>query len=190
MVSVVKRPLEALLHVVLLVLIVVPVAAFVLGLLAATSTVSVGLFSGGGLSRALGASLGRGYGGYDGGYGYGDSGLPALMGSLQGAGAASASVAIVMVVVIALFALVGMLGYIMIHDSLGAGIEASAADRLRQGVSQVKRKLEEHRPVPATNDPAVATAGPNGSQAGLSCAGCGAHRVAGDRFCGECGTPS
>jgi hypothetical protein len=173
---VLKRPLDTLLHFVMLALIVVPVAAFVIGLLTVTSTGSIAMFSG---SSMFGSLLSGGYGG---GYGYGASPLSMAMGQMSQAGAAGASVAIVMLVLVALFTLVGMFGYIMIHDSLGAGLEAAAEGRLRGGISQLKGKLDEHRPV------AVApVAASTGSQKSAACGHCGAVLVPGDRFCGDCG---
>jgi hypothetical protein len=173
---VLKRPLDTLLHFVMLALIVVPVAAFVIGLLTVTSTGSIAMFSG---SSMFGSLLSGGYGG---GYGYGASPLSMAMGQMSQAGAAGASVAIVMLVLVALFTLVGMFGYIMIHDSLGAGLEAAAEGRLRGGISQLKGKLDEHRPAPAPAPVDSATA-----PEARSCSHCHAILVPDDRFCGECG---
>ena len=173
---VLKRPLDTLLHFVMLGLIVVPVAVFVIGLLTVTSTGSIAMFSGGGMTDSF----------FGGGYGYGSSPLSMAMGQVHQAGAAGASVAVVMLVLVALFTLVGMFGYIMIHDSLGAGLAAAAEGRLRGGMSQLKGKLDEHRPATAPGPvppPVAATAPPEAT----SCSKCHATLVPDDRFCGECG---
>jgi hypothetical protein len=173
---VVKRPLDALLHFVVLAILVVPVAAFVMGLLTLTSTLSLSIFSGG---------TGSIFGGMGSRYGYGGMSGPldGLMNQFQSAGAASASIGVVMLVLVALFVLVGMFGYIMIHDSLGAGLDANAEERLRGGVSKVRSKLAEHRPQ-ATAGEAPATV------AGRACSSCGTRIQDNDRFCGDCGTPA
>ncbi|NID16384.1 zinc ribbon domain-containing protein [Luteibacter yeojuensis] len=175
---VVKRPLDALLHFVVLTILVVPVAVFVIGLLTLTSTLSLSIFSGGGAGSILGAM--------GGGYGYGGMRGPfdGLMNQLQSAGAASASIGVVMLVLVALFVLVGMFGYIMIHDSLGAGLDTHAEDRLRGGVSQIKRKLAEHRPQPQ------AAVQPTATAPARMCSSCGTRLQGDDRFCGDCGTPA
>jgi hypothetical protein len=171
---VVKRPLDALLHFVVLAILVVPVAAFVIGLLTATSTVSISIFSGAG-------SMLNGFHDHSSAFGM-HSPLDGLMSQFQSAGPASASVGVVMLVLVALFVLVGMFGYIMIHDSLGSGLDATAEDRLRGGVSQIKRKLEEHRPQPS---PAQQPS----SAASRACTHCGTAILGDDRFCGDCGQP-
>jgi hypothetical protein len=173
---VLKRPLDALLHFVLLGLIVGPVALFVIGLVTVTSGASVSMFA---TSSFLGSTSHWG-GGYN---PYGDalmsSPLDGFLSSLQQAGAASASVGVVMAVLIAMFTLVAMFGYILVHDSLGAGMDATAESQLRGGFSQLKQKMEQHRPAPIA--PAATAA---------ACQGCGARLTAGDRFCGECGQPA
>lgn len=175
---VVKRPLDALLHFVLLAILVTPVAAFVIGLLMATSSVSLLLFSHGSQSAySLGAMSG-GYGRYGSYGGLSQPVFGAALSTFESAGAASASIGVVMLVVLALFVLVGLFGYIMIHDSLGAGLEGHAADRMRNGMSKIKRTLDEHRPQP---QPASAVL------AKRQCSHCGASVLGDDRFCGECG---
>lgn len=161
---VLKRPLDALLHFVLLFLIVAPVAFFVSGLLAAASVFSVSMY-------------GHGFGG-EGGY-YGESLLGVLMSNLQGTGAAIASVGIVFAVVLALFALIGLFGYIMVYDSLSEGVASTSEGRLRGGFDQLKQKVEQHRPQAAT--------APTPAHEAPVCSGCGARLNPGDQFCGECG---
>lgn len=159
---VLKRPLDALLHFVLLTLIVAPVALFVLVLLAAASGLSISMY---------GIDFGSGFSG----------GLQSmLMSGMQGIGAAAVSVGIVFAIVLALFALVSMFGYIMVYDSLSAGMVSTAEGRLRGGLDQLKQKVEQHRPQPgdaATTAPAAVPA----------CKACSARLNAGDQFCGECG---
>lgn len=158
---VLKRPLDALLHFVLLWLIVAPVAIFVLVLLAASSGISMSLYSGG-------------FGG-----GYGNSLEYMLMSSVQGLGAASASVGIVFAVVVALFTLICMFGYIMVYDSLSSGVDSMAESRLRGGFNQLKQKVEQHRP--------QAAAAPASAPDTRACKSCGARLTPSDQFCGECG---
>ncbi|UPG85946.1 hypothetical protein L2Y94_00860 [Luteibacter aegosomatis] len=169
---VVKRPLDTLLHFVLLALLIAPVAAFVGCLLGLTSTLSVTMFGGGG---SLFMPRQRIYGGF------GGSPLDGAFDQFQSAGAAGASVGMIMLVVVALFVLVGLLGYIMIHDSLATGLEGTSEDRLQAGMSTVRRALETHRPQATTKGPASPV------DPVRDCAGCGARMTEGDRFCGECG---
>lgn len=177
---VVKRPLDALLHFVVLAILVLPVAAFVMGLLATTSTVSVSIFSGSSFSNPVGMlGSSSGFNPY-----VTSSPLDGIMSHFQSAGAAAASVGVVMLVLIALFVLVGMFGYIMIHDSLGAGLDSKAEERLRGGVSQIKRKLEEHKPQASAAQPVVAAA------TARTCSHCGTGLQGDDRFCGDCGQPA
>lgn len=174
---VLKRPLDALLHFVLLGLIVGPVAVFVIGLLVVTSGASITLFSAGSLfggAHGFGGGFGGGYNSY--GSALMSSPLDGVLDSLQQAGAASASVGVMMAILVAMFTLVAMFGYILVHDSLGAGIDASAENQLRGGFAQFKQKMEQHRPAPA-----APKAPPS------ACRGCGANLTPGDRFCGECG---
>jgi hypothetical protein len=160
---VLKRPLVALLHFVMLWLIVAPVAIFALILLAAASGLSISMYSSG-----FGSNFG-------GGLEY------ALMSSMQGMGAASVSVGIVFAVVLALFVLVGMFGYIMVYDSLSADVTSTVEGRLRGSFDQLKQKVEQHRPQ------AVGSAPVTTASAAPTCKACGARMNAGDQFCGECG---
>lgn len=175
---VLKRPLDALLHFVLLWLIVAPVAVFVFVLLAVASALSISMY-------------GHGFGG---GMGGGMEGM--LLSGLQGMGAASASVAIVFAVVVALFALVNMFGYIMVYDSLSAGLGAMTEDHLRGGIQQIKQKVEQHRQQAAAAAAASAAAAHAAAEAAAAqaaapeaaaCKACGARLNPGDKFCGECG---
>lgn len=166
---VVKRPLDALLHFILLAVIVAPVVFFVLLLMIATSGVTIGMYA----SSSL-----FGGGGMDGFGGYGspvDQLMSTLASSAHQMGAASASLGIVIAVLVALFMLVQMLGYVMVYDSLSEGLASTAADRLRGSFDQIKQKVEQHRPQTATA-PAAAT-----------CKSCGARLSQNDQFCGECG---
>lgn len=171
---VIKRPLDALLHFLMLALIEAPVAIFVFVLMAITSAFNLYLYSPG---------ISDGFGGM---YGYGGSPFDMLLGSaMSGAarmGAAAASVGLVYALLVAMFALVGLFGYVMVYDSLSAGLASRAAERLRGGFNQIKQKVEQNRPRAAGP-----VAPPTAAPAARSCGACGAPLAAGDQFCGECG---
>lgn len=171
-----RRPLETVLHFIVLALLILPIAVFVALVLAAGASLTSAMYG-------AGAMLG------------GD--LSYMMHSGAGAemAAVMVSVAIVVAVVVALFVLIQMLGNILIFDSLSADTEPGAADFLRDKVQQVKAKVEANRPQAPAGAPAAAAAAPPpprpqpAAPAAARCASCHAQLVPGDRFCGECGTP-
>lgn len=197
---VLKRPLDVVLHFIVLWLLIVPIELFVALVLYAGAMLTVMMYaSSGGLVDGL-----SGYGGYYGG----GSPLGALMGSAASLGGASASLGIVFAAVMALFVLISMLGNILIYDSLAGSTEAGSADFLRAKAAQMKAKVDENRPraapapvyaAPAPVAPAPAApaapppvaqppaAPPAAAPAPASCVSCGASMTPGDRFCGECG---
>jgi hypothetical protein len=155
---VLKRPLDVVLHFIVLGLLIVPIEIFVAAV----------LFGGSVLTGAMYASGSFGGGMYGGG----------MMGMLAGAGASlgavAVSIGVVLAAVWALFVLIGVLGNILIFDSLAAETSATSAGFLEGKVKQLKQKVEEHRPTAAAPPKA-------------KCAHCGAALASGDKFCGECG---
>ena len=99
------------------------------------------------------------------------------MGMLAGGGAAlgaaGVSIGMVLAAVWALFVLIGVLGNILIFDSLAAETSATSAGFLEAKVKQLKQKVDENRPAAAPKP---------------KCTQCGAALTPGDKFCGECGT--
>ncbi len=162
-----KRPLDTILHFIVLALLIVPIELLVAAVLLGGSALVGVMYASGGLGGALG------------GLGLGMGPLSLLA---NGGGAMGISIGIVIAAVWALFVLIQMLGTILIYDSLVAGTEASSADLLRSKVKQVQAKVDEYRP---RADPT-----PTDAAAAAHCAHCGTALTPGDRFCGECGTPA
>jgi hypothetical protein len=194
---VIKRPLDVVLHFIVLVLLVVPIQVFVTSVLFGASFLTGAMYV---TSSASGG--GGGYGGYG---GYGASAAERIMsGMTHGAasmGAAGVSIGMVLAAILAGFALIYVLGIILIYDSLAAETSATSAGFLQDKVRQIKEKVEEHRPqAPAAPRPFVPSAAPAGpvapapqpaaSATVARCASCGAALAPGDRFCGECGAPA
>lgn len=154
---VIKRPLDVVLHFIVLGLLIVPIEIFVAAV----------LFGGSALTGMMYASGSFGGGMYGGG----------MMGMLAGAGASlgavAVSIGVVLAAVWALFVLIGILGNILIFDSLAAETSATSAGFLEGKVKQLKQKVEEHRPTAAAPK--------------AKCTHCGAALTPGDKFCGECG---
>jgi hypothetical protein len=173
---VIKRPLDTVLHFIVLWLLIVPIMVFVEAVMFGGTMLTMGMY----------ASSSFGGGGYYGGGPFGGGGLMGgVLQSFAGGsmGAATISIAIVFAAVVALFALIQILGTILIFDSLAADTEASSADFLRRRAQNIKAEVEKHRPqtAPAAPQPAPASA--------AHCTQCGAALTPGDKFCGECGTP-
>lgn len=169
---VVKRPLDVILHFIVLALLIVPIEIFVAAVLFGGAAMTGAMYASSGLSDG-----GFGGGGFGGG-GLGGSAMSMLAGGGASLGAAGISIGMVLAAVWALFVLIYLLGTILIHDSLAAETEAASAGFLADKFQQLKAKVEEHRPA-ATPVPAPRP----------RCVQCGATLAAGDRFCGECGTP-
>lgn len=179
---VLKRPLDVVLHFIVLALLVVPIEFFVVAVMFGGAALTGAMYASGSLLGGGGFGGGSLLGGGGGGL------MSSLMGGAGAAlGATAVSIGIVIAAVSALFVLIQMLGTVLIYDSLAAGTAAGSADFLRKKAAEVKAKVEEHRPrAPITPTPAAATPA---SAALAVCTSCGAALTAGDRFCGECGTP-
>jgi hypothetical protein len=187
---VLKRPLDVVLHFIVLALLIVPIEIFVAAVMFGGSMLTTVMYASSSAASAYGA-----YGAYGGG-----SPLDMLMGGGASLGAAGASLGIVVAAVWALFVLIGMLGNILIYDSLASTTAAGSADFLRAKAAQVKAKVDENRPqaapvpapaavAPVAPRPAAppAAAPPPPAPAPATCGSCGAVLTPGDRFCGECG---
>lgn len=202
---VLKRPLDVVLHFIVLALLIAPIEIFVLLVLYGGAALTMMMYaSSSGLVDGLSM-----YGG-----GYGGNPLGALLGGGASLGAMGASLAIVLAAVMALFVLINLLGNILIFDSLASGTTADSADFLRAKAAQMKAKVDENRPkaapvpVPAAAAPMAAAPvapapvtpapppvaqvpaapPPAAAPAAASCVSCGAVMTPGDRFCGECGS--
>ncbi len=186
---VIKRPLDTVLHFIVLALLIVPIEFFVAAV----------MFGAAMLTGAMYAS-----GSFGGAFGYGGGPAAMLMQSLSGGsmGAVAISIALVVAAVYALFVVIQMLGMVLIFDSLAAETSASSADFLRKKANEVKTRVDEHRPQAAqppqqppaappqpsrtrSTQPPTAPAAPS---AAAHCSNCNAPLTPGDRFCGECGT--
>ena len=168
---VLKRPLDTVLHFIVLALLIVPIGVFVAGV----------MFGGAALTGVM-----YGTGSAFGGGSFGGGPLSMLMSSFGGGsmGAVMVSIGVVFVAVWALFVLIQMLGTILIFDSLAAETAGDSADFLRRKAQQVKAKVEEYRPqTPPPQAPPPAAA-PRVAR----CVSCNAPLTPGDKFCGECGT--
>ncbi|MBS0381679.1 MAG: zinc ribbon domain-containing protein [Proteobacteria bacterium] len=171
---VVKRPLDVVLHFIVLWLLIVPIEIFVVAVLFGGSALTGAMY--GSASALGGGMLGDGMMG-------GGGMMSMLAGAGAGMGAAAISIGIVLAAIWAGFVLIAMLGNILIFDSLAAETSATSAGFLAAKVRQLKDKVEEHRP--------QATAAPRAAApAAASCGQCGAALTPGDRFCGECGAPT
>jgi hypothetical protein len=173
---VIKRPLDTVLHFIVLWLLIGPIMLFVEAVMFGGTVLTMGMY----------ASSSFGGGGYYGGGPFGGGGAMAgLMQSFTGGsmGAATISIGVVFAAVVALFVLIQMLGNILIFDSLAADTEASSADFLRKRAQDIKAEVEKHRPQAApAPTPAASPA--------ARCGQCGAALTPGDKFCGECGAPA
>ncbi len=175
---VVQRPLETFIHFLVLWLIVFSATAFASGM----------LFWGGAVTISMHAIVGVGsnladIGGYGSGYGMGGGALGMLSGvtgNFMSIGAAGFSIVLMYLVLFALLQLISLAGSILVHDSLSAVVDATSASRMRAGLQDFKRKIDESRPraaPPAQSSPPAAQ----------RCPTCGAAVASGDVFCGSCG---
>jgi hypothetical protein len=171
---VVKRPLDTVLHFIVLLLLVLPIELLVTAV----------MYGGGVLTMLMYAPSLSGGGYYGGGSVLGTMLARLVTGS---PGSALTSVCIVIAAIFALFVLIGMLGWVLVYDSMSAGTDARSAEFLRRRAQEMKAKVDEHRPQAARAVAVPRIAPPQ--VAGATCAKCGAALTANDRFCGECGTP-
>ena len=174
-----KRPLDTVLHFIVLALLIVPIELFVAAVMFGGSALTTMMYVSSSFS------------------GYGALSLSDLLSSFSGGsmGGAAISIGVVVAAIFALFVLIQMLGSILIFDSLSAETDVTSTDFLRKAAGQVKAKIEEHRPQApaasrmATPPPSAQRSVPPPSSA-ATCANCGSLLTPGDRFCGECGTPA
>lgn len=165
---VIKRPLDVVLHFIVLWLLIVPIEIFVVAV----------LFGGSALTGVMYGSVSA-----LGGNGMMGGGMMSMLASAgAGLGAAGISIGVVLAAIWAGFALIAMLGNILIFDSLAAETSATSAGFLEGKVRQLKAKVEEHRPTAPSPQAATPAA-----SATAACRSCGARLTPGDKFCGECG---
>lgn len=172
-----RRPLETFVHFLVLWLIVFSATVFAFGMLSWGSAVTLGIHALVGVSSSLG-DMGGGYGP---GYGMGGGLLgrfPGMAGNMLSMGAAGFSIGLACLLLFALICLIWLAGSLIVHDSLGAGVDASAAHRMRSGLQDFKRKIDENRPRVAPSPPPSAV---------HACPACGSVVTPGDLFCGNCG---
>lgn len=179
---VLKRPLDTVLHFIVLALLIVPIGVFVAGVMFGGAALT-GVMYGTGSAFGGGSSFD---GGPFGGGSFGGGPLSMLMSSFGGGsmGAVMVSIGVVFVAVWALFVLIQMLGTILIFDSLAAETAAGSADFLRRKAQQMKAKVEEYRP----QTPPVQAPPPAAAPRVARCVSCNAPLAPGDKFCGECGS--
>lgn len=190
---VLKRPLEVLLHFLVLGILVFPAAAFLSGLVAAAS------FSVGGFYAAAALS-GGGDGG--GGYGGGDFGGGGMTGMLSHfgatAGGAGLSMGLVWFLVLAVTSLIYVLGTILVYRSTSEGLGDEFNEAISGRLGQFRRTLEENKPrrgndrggaaaEPSPLPQAAPTAPAQGAAAAAHCPSCHAEVGPDDAFCGGCG---
>lgn len=169
---VMQRPLETFVHFLVLGLIVFSAAAFAFGMLFWGSMVTFRMYALVGIGSSL-SDMRGGFGGM--GEGMMGSGLTSAM-----AGMIGNSLGSVYFLLFALMLLIYLAGSILVHDSLEAGVEAGTADRMRSGLHDFKRRIDESRLRTAAAPQASPSTGPR-------CQSCGAAVAPGDAFCGNCG---
>ena len=174
-----RRPLETFVHFLVLWLIVFSASAFAFGMLFWGGMVTLSMHT----LVGIGSSLSDMSGGLGGGMGGGlTSTIAGMAGNFLSVGAAGFSIGLAYLLLFALMLLINLAGYILVHDSLDAGVEAGTADRMRSGLHDFKRKIDESRSRTATAPQASPSTGPR-------CQSCGAAVAPGDGFCGNCGHP-
>lgn len=177
-----KRPLDVVLHFIVLALLIVPIEVFVAAVLFAGSALTGLMYASGGMGGGGVMDMAGGFMSMASGYGGGGGATMA---------ATFISIGVVLAAVWALFVLIGTLGNILIFDSLAAETSATSAGFLGDKVKQLKQKVEEHRPqAPVAARPAPPPAPNPAAARAAACGHCGAALTPGDRFCGECGSPS
>lgn len=176
---VIQRPLETFIHFLVLWLIVFSATAFAFGMLSLGGSVTFDMHAIVDLASNL-----PGMGGHGSDYGMGGSALGMLFGGVGNLvmmmGAAWFSIMLMYLVLFSMLQLIYLAGSLLVHDSLSAGVNATSASRMRAGLQDFKRKIDESRPraaPPAQSSPPAAQ----------RCPSCGAAVVPGDVFCGGCG---
>lgn len=194
---VVKKPLDVLLYFLVLALIMVPAAAFILGVVFSAST----------MVGALYAPAGLGHFSRD-----GASGIQMFLNTMDANGLTGAAISMAMVVFLAwsVLTLIYLLGVIFIYRAVSEGVESAAADLVGQRLAQFKQKLDEYKSraaitpppaAPSSGSQAVAVPHPDaapdacGQRGALAadgasadrCPACGAAVAEGDAYCGHCG---
>ena len=169
---VLKRPLEVLLHFLVLGILVFPAAGFLGGLVSAASFTVGGFYAVG----ALG-------GGTD--FDPGSSVLSRLdsLGSL--ASGAGVSMALVWFLVLSIICLIYVLGTILVYRSTSEGVENDWDQTIGGKLNELRRKIDENKPrraAPAAAPPAVADPAP-----AAQCPSCQQAINPNDVFCGGCG---
>ena len=152
---VLKRPLEVLLHFLVLGILVFPAAGFLGGLVGAASFTVGGFYAAGAL------------GGGDGGYDPSTSMLSRLdsLGSL--ASGAGVSMALVWFLVLSIICLIYVLGTILVYRSTSEGVENDWDQTLGGKLTELRRKIEENKPRRTTPASPAAPATPS-EAAGVS----------------------
>ncbi len=185
---VLKRPLEVLLHFLVLGILVFPAAAFLTGLVAAAS------FSVGGF-YASAALSGGGYGGGD----YGGGGMTGMLSHFGAtAGGAGLSMGLVWFLVLAVISLIYVLGTILVYRSTSEGVGDELNEAVSGRLSRFRRTLEENKPrrgngrggaaaEPGSLPQPAPTPTAQAPVAGTHCPSCHAEVGADDVFCGGCG---
>ncbi len=176
-----RRPLETFVHFLVLGLIVFSAAAFAFGMLFWGSMVTFSMHALVGIGSSL-SDMSGGFGGMGGGMTGGGltSAMAGMIGNSLSMGAAGFSIGLAYLLLFALLLLIYLAGSILVHDSLEAGVEAGTADRMRSGLHDFKRRIDESRPRTAAVSQASPSTGPR-------CQACGASVAPGDAFCGHCG---
>ena len=180
---VLKRPLEVLLHFLVLGVLVLPAAGFLGAIVGAASALVGGFY----VSAAAGGDVASVFSG-------GLSGWVSDFGAT--AGGAGISMGMVWFLVLSVMSLIYGLGMILVYRSTNEGVGTEVADAVGATLSQFKRKLDEHKPravdprsapqAPAEAFvPSVPT--PQSSAAPQHCSACGSAVSADDVFCGNCG---
>jgi Na+-transporting methylmalonyl-CoA/oxaloacetate decarboxylase gamma subunit len=94
------------------------------------------------------------------------------------AGADGFSFGLVLLFLFTLIYLIWLTGSILVYDSLNIGVDATTAGRLRSGLQDFKRKIEENR---------LHSAPASQSTTAIHCPACGVPVTVDDLFCGRCG---
>ena len=183
---VLKRPLEVLLHFLVLGILVFPATAFLVALVGAASFSIGGFYASAALSGGDYASGG------------GMMGMLSNFGAT--AGGAGLSMGLVWFLVLAVTGLIYVLGTILVYRSTSEGVGDELNDAVSGRLSRLRRSLEENKPgrgngrggaarepssLPQPEPAPTPTA--QGPAAATQCPSCHAEVAADDVFCGGCG---